>query len=363
MKEIHDFTDPVPVTIISGFLGAGKTSLLNYLLNANHGLRVAVLVNDFGEINIDAELVSGVAGESSIELSNGCICCSIRNDLLDAVVQLMERPEPLEYIVIETSGVSDPMAVSLTFMAPQLHARTRVDSILTVVDAEQIGEISGKSRELALEQIAIADMVVLNKIDLVDDRERGELAGFIRNLVPRARLFEAEYGRVPLAMVLGVGGYDPERFADKTGVDVHVHADGFAQDRDHADGHHHEPHTDHTLVFNTWCYRTNKPLSRRAVRDAMIALPAAIYRAKGFVYLDDKPGQKAIVHVAGIRVRLITGEPWGEEAPETKLVFIGEEGGIDVCELQSRLDACRLEHDGHLATELDVDAEFIRAID
>ena len=223
MKEIHDFTDPVPVTIISGFLGAGKTSLLNYLLNANHGLRVAVLVNDFGEINIDAELVSGVAGESSIELSNGCICCSIRNDLLDAVVQLMERPEPLEYIVIETSGVSDPMAVSLTFMAPQLHARTRVDSILTVVDAEQIGEISGKSRELALEQIAIADMVVLNKIDLVDDRERGELAGFIRNLVPRARLFEAEYGRVPLAMVLGVGGYDPERFADKTGVDVHVH--------------------------------------------------------------------------------------------------------------------------------------------
>ena len=120
MTEIQDFTEPIPVTIISGFLGAGKTSLLNHILNADHGLRVAVLVNDFGEINIDAALVSGVSGESTINLSNGCICCSIRDDLLEAAVQLIQRPNPPEYIVVETSGVSDPMAVSLTFM------RTRI---------------------------------------------------------------------------------------------------------------------------------------------------------------------------------------------------------------------------------------------
>ena len=363
MNQIYSSKEPIPVTIISGFLGAGKTSLLNHMLNADHGLRVAVLVNDFGEINIDAELISGVSGEASIELSNGCICCSIRNDLLEAVVQLMDRPEPLDYIVVETSGVSDPVAVTLTFMTPELHSRTRVDSVLTVVDAEQIDEVCGKSRELALDQIATADMVVLNKIDLVDNLKRERLADFIRNRVPRARIFKAKYGRVPLNLVLGVGAYDPHRFAGKSSLDIHVHADAFAQDHDHADERDHEPHTDHTLVFNTWCYRTDKPLVRRAVRDAMIALPAAIYRAKGFVYLDDKPDQKAILHVAGKRVRLINGEPWDEEKPETQLVFIGEEDGIDACELQACLDACRLEHDGHRDTELDGDTESIRAID
>ena len=181
---------PIPVTIISGFLGAGKTTLLNYLLNAEHGLRVAVLVNDFGAINIDAALVTGVSGESTIDLSNGCICCSIRDDLFEAVLQLIQRPDPPEYIVVETSGVSDPVAVSLTFIAPQLQSQTRVDSVITVVDSEHIGQIEGKGRELALDQIATADMVVLNKIDLVDKIERKALANFIRKRAPSARIFE-----------------------------------------------------------------------------------------------------------------------------------------------------------------------------
>ena len=338
-------SEPIPVTIISGFLGAGKTSLLNHLLNADHGLRVAVLVNDFGEINIDAALVAGVSGESTIDLSNGCICCSIRDDLLEAVVQLIQRPNPPEYIVVETSGVSDPVAVSLTFMAPDLQARTRVDSVLTVVDAEQIGQVDGNQRELAVAQIATADMVVLNKIDLVNNEKREELADFVRNLVPSARLFEATYGEVPLDMVLGVGAYDLHRFTGKPGLDVHVHAGGAAHEHDPAEAKHHEHHADHTLVFNTWCYTTDKPLARGAVRDAMLALPATIYRAKGFVYLCDVPGRKGIVHVAGKRARLIIGEPWGDEQPGTQLVFIGEEGGIDDCELQARFDACQMEND------------------
>ena len=181
---------PIPVTIISGFLGTGKTTLLNYLLNAEHGLRVAVLVNDFGAINIDAALVTGVSGESTIDLSNGCICCSIRDDLFEAVLQLIQRPDPPEYIVVETSGVSDPVAVSLTFIAPQLQSQTRVDSVITVVDSEHIGQIEGKGRELALDQIATADMVVLNKIDLVDKIERKALANFIRKRAPSARILK-----------------------------------------------------------------------------------------------------------------------------------------------------------------------------
>ena len=341
MAESRDSKEPIPVTIISGFLGAGKTSLLNHILNADHGLRVAVLVNDFGEINIDAELVSGVSGESTINLTNGCICCSIRDDLLEATVQLIQDPNPPEYIVVETSGVSDPVAVSLTFMAIELQSRTRVDSVLTVVDAEQIYQVNEKHRRLAVDQIAMADIVVLNKLDLVNDEKREELADFVIDLVPRARILEATYGKVPLDLVLGAGTYDLHRFSGKSGLDVHVHADGEAHEHDHAHGNHHEPHTDHTLVFNTWCYTTDKPLSRGAVLDAVKTLPATIYRAKGFVYLSDLPSRKGIVHVAGQRARLISGEPWGDEKPGTQLVFIGEEGGIDDCELQSRFDACQ----------------------
>ena len=360
MTESRDPEEPVPVTIISGFLGAGKTSLLNHILNADHGLRVAVLVNDFGEINIDAELVSGVSGESTIDLSNGCICCSIRDDLLEATVQLIQAPNPPEYIVVETSGVSDPVAVSLTFLAAELQSRTRVDGILTVVDAEQIDRVHGKQRELALDQIATADMVVLNKIDLINEEEREGLADSVRNLVSRARIFEATYGRVPLDLVLGVGTYDLHRFAGRPGLDVHVHADGEEHEHDHADLDHHGHHTDHTLVFNTWCYTTDEPLSRGAVLDALKTLPATIYRAKGFVYLADDPGRKGVVHVAGKRARLMAGEPWGDETPGTQLVFIGEEGGIDSCELQSRFDACQTEIDTYQDAAPDAAIEWLR---
>ena len=364
MAEIQDFKEAIPVTIISGFLGAGKTSLLNHILNADHGLRVAVLVNDFGEINIDAELISGVSGESTINLSNGCVCCSIRDDLLEAAVQLIQRPEPPEYIVVETSGVSDPTAVSLTFMARELRSGARVDSILTVVDSEQIDQVDGKHRELALDQIAMADIVVLNKVDLVNDEKREELADFVKSLVPRARILETTHGKVPLDLVLGVGTYDPHRFSGKSGLDVHVHADAEAHDHDHAheheDEHHHE-HShehDHTLVFNTWSYTTDKPLSHRAVRHAVKTLPPAIYRAKGVVYLNETPDRKGIVQVVGQRARLIIGAPWDDEKPGTRLVFIGKPGGIDDCELQSRFDACETENDTHQVIAPDAAADF-----
>ncbi len=361
MVEDRGLSEPVPVTIISGFLGAGKTSLLNHILNADHGLRVAVLVNDFGEINIDAELISGVSGESSINLANGCICCSIRDDLLEAAVQLIQdERNPPDCIVVETSGVSDPAAVSMTFLVGELQSRTRVDSVLTVVDAEQIHQLNEAHRRLAVDQIAMADIVVLNKLDLVSDARREELADLVREIVPSARILEATFGKVPLDLVLGVGTYDLQRFAGKAGPDVHIHADGEKHEHEHADVHHHQEHTDHTVVFNTWCYRTDKALSRGAVRDAVKTLPATIYRAKGFVHLADSPGRKGIVHVAGKRARLIMGEPWGDESPGTQLVFIGEEGGVDSRELQSRFDACQRESDTPQDRALDAAFELLR---
>ncbi|MEM4204541.1 MAG: GTP-binding protein, partial [Candidatus Methanomethylicaceae archaeon] len=153
---------PIPVTIITGFLGAGKTSLLNHILQHTQGLRAAVLVNDFGEINIDAQLVVGVES-NTVALSNGCICCTIRDDLLMTVLDLVARPERPEYILIETSGVSDPVSIALTFMLPELRPYVVVDSILTVIDCEQLPSLEGENAILADLQIRSADMVVLNK--------------------------------------------------------------------------------------------------------------------------------------------------------------------------------------------------------
>lgn len=157
---------PIPVTILTGFLGAGKTTLLNRILNGDHGLRVAVLVNDFGSINIDAGLVVGVESDV-ISLANGCICCTMRDDLAEAVTSVIDRPERPEYILLEAGGVADPSGIAITFLDPNLRERVRLDSITCVVDADQV-IAAPEQMELKIRQVAFSDMVVLNKADLVD---------------------------------------------------------------------------------------------------------------------------------------------------------------------------------------------------
>ena len=204
-------THAVPLTVLTGFLGAGKTTLLNRILTGDHGLRVAVLVNDFGSINIDAELVVGVESEGAvINLANGCVCCSIRDDLVAAVTQVMTRAERPEYILLEASGVADPSGIALTFMDDGMRDDIRLDSIMCVVDAEQIFA-APEMMELKLRQVAFADMLILNKVDLVTPEEIERIKAWLDDRFHRYRLVEASGGNVPLEILLSVGRFDPSR--------------------------------------------------------------------------------------------------------------------------------------------------------
>ena len=326
---------PVPVTIITGFLGSGKTTLLNRILHADHGLRVAVLVNDFGAINIDTQLVVGVE-EDTINLANGCICCTIRGDLLKATLDLLQRPEPPEYILVETSGVSDPLEVALTFRAIQ---RVQIDSILTVMDAEQILSLDQRYAALAIYQVGMADIVILNKVDLVDGAQLQAVRDYIRRIVPQARIIETTHGDVPLEFMLNVGQFEIERLASRQPHDIHVHAEG--DEHGHEDNEHHHEHTDHTLVFSTWSWRSSQPVSFRALQRMVNRLPETIYRAKGIFFLADAPDRKGILQVVGRRASVtLAQDGWENTAPLSQIVVIGAAGSVDGDTLNQHMEAC-----------------------
>lgn len=316
----------IPMTLLTGFLGAGKTTLLNNILHGDHGLRVAVLVNDFGSINIDTQLIVGVEGET-ITLSNGCICCTIRNDLLEAVTRLLMREERPEYIIIEASGVSDPAQIILTFTRSNIRNHVEIDSILTVIDAEQFDAImDSKQRQLAHDQLRAADIVILNKMDLICKEEHDAMMQQIEAIVPDARILTATYGDVPLAAILGVGKYSPQRAYTMSPHKTHVHA---------ADEIANHDHHDQSLVFSSWVWTCDQPLALQAVYALVETLPENIWRAKGILYIHEIPDRRGILQVVGRRVSVVQGEPWGDEQPSSQVVMLGTEGSINADQMRA----------------------------
>ena len=211
----------LPVTIITGFLGSGKTTLLNHILTNQQGLKTAVLVNEFGEIGIDNELII-TTDDNMVELSNGCICCTINDDLVQAVYKVLERQEKIDYLVVETTGLADPLPVALTFLGTELRDMTRLDSIITMVDSAHFS-LDLFNSQAAYSQIAYGDIIVLNKTDLVDEADVDLLEIRIRDIKEGARIIRTEKSQVSLPLILSVGLFESDKYFDAADAKEHHH--------------------------------------------------------------------------------------------------------------------------------------------
>jgi G3E family GTPase len=287
----------VPVTLVTGFLGAGKTTLLSHVLRDPQGLRLAVLVNDLGAVNIDAEILRE-AGEDIVPLENGCICCSLSQGLLATVTKVLRRPDPPDRILIEASGVSDPFEIAETLADPELRPYAPLDGVVAVVDAERMRDPDPEILPLARRQVASAGLVLLNKVDLAHDGDA--VRAWVRSVSGSVPIVSTEHAAVPLPTLFGIGLNDD---ATTDGADV--------------------------PSFESTTFRSTKPVSLRRLHALLGALPREVVRVKGILNLVEKPGNRCLLQVSGGQATVTVGQPWGNDAAETRLVFIGISGSVD----------------------------------
>ena len=343
----------LPVTIITGFLGSGKTTLLNHILTNQQGVRTAVLVNEFGEIGIDNELIVAT-GDDMVELSNGCICCTINNDLVEAVYKVLERKENIDYVVVETTGLADPLPVAMTFLGTELRDMTRLDSIITVVDAENFS-LDLFNSQAAISQITYGDIILLNKTDLVDEEKLTHLEARLREMKEGARILRSVKGEVPLPAILSVGLFESDQYFEneKLGAEEHDHEHSHVEHDNHEDhsdcdhdhdkcvhdhNHDHHDHSNHLEEdgFTSVSFQSDRPFDIKKFQHFLDhQLPASVFRAKGILWFQESP-KRHIFHLSGKRFSL-DDDDW-KGTPKTQLVLIGQ--GLDHDTLLAQIQRC-----------------------
>ena len=335
----------LPVTIITGFLGSGKTTLLNHILTNQQGLKTAVLVNEFGEIGIDNELIiSADEDNNMVELNNGCVCCTINNDLVEAVYKILERPEKIDYLVVETTGIADPLPVALTFLGTELRDMTRLDSIVTMVDSANFS-LDLFNSEAAYKQIVYGDVIVLNKTDLVNEATLESLEERIKEMKnDGARILRTSNSQVSLPLIISVGLFESDKYFATQETEHHHHHDhhnhdhhNHDHDHDHHDHEHHH-HSNHLENdgFNSVSISSDRPFSIKKFQNFLDnELPDNVFRAKGILWFDESP-KRHIFHLSGKRFT-IEDEEW-KGTPKNQLVLIGQ--NLDTEELKKQVEKC-----------------------
>lgn len=302
MSNLSTADTKLPVTIITGFLGSGKTTLLNYILQNFEAYNVAVLVNEFGDINIDSQFLVAVE-EDMIELTNGCICCTINDNLADAVYRVLERHDRIDYLIVETTGIADPLPIALTFLGTELRDLVQLDAIVTVVDTATFTPAEHYNSGAAMNQILYGDIILLNKTDLVPARRVNELEVYLHSVKERARILCAEHGKVPLSLILDVNlsgaGSSTETLAVPDKGSRLLSNDGFM----------------------SVSFQSDRPIALNKFQQFLDhKIPDNVFRAKGILWFSESP-KRHLFQLSGKRFTIDDSE-W-TTAPKNQLVLIG----------------------------------------
>jgi G3E family GTPase len=324
---MSDANSPVPVTVLTGYLGAGKTTLLNRILSENHGKKFAVVINEFGELGVDNDLVVD-ADEEVFEMNNGCVCCTVRGDLIRIIGGLMKRRGRFDGIIVETTGLADPAPVAQTFFADEdVKRATKLDAVVTVVDAKHLPQRLADSRE-AEEQIAFADIIVLNKMDLVSPAEAEEVERRVRALNPWAEIRRATKADVPIASVVGRDAFNLERILER--------------EPEFLSGEDHHEHDSEVISVS---FEVERPIDPERFNAWMTQLLATkgqdLLRTKGILHYEGEDRRFAFQAVHMLADGDFIG-PWKEgEKRRSKIVFIGRDLNRPV--LRRGFEACQVD--------------------